>query len=271
MGKEKRLKGYHFIIIFLVIVFLVGQIDLNEDSKILNEKNITDLERIGENNVKTIEDSFENISKLHWGHTPITYMFENKETERQTNLIRLAFKKIEEETSGIVKFKEVVENPDILINFKPQRSSGDGDHPVADALITERDYLNNLIIKGELNFYGQGFACNTGYPELEVHEILHLFDIPHNPLTNSVMSPYTAESSAGCKVTKIDEEYISCLKYIYSNGRINGSCDFPNIIHKKESQEEMVCDEGWYPVEGTNLCCPEPNMVIIGEYCESRE
>lgn len=185
------------------------------------------------------EDNFSNMSRLHWGHMPLTYKFENKNTERQTNLTRTAFSKIEEETSGVVSFKEVEENPDISIYFDPtSRYPYEDEYIVAEASISEFDKSRNLIIRGDLFFYEQGFVCNSGYPALEVHEILHLLDIPHNSLGSSVMSPYTAQTSKDCKVTRINIEYISCLKYIYSNGKIKNYpimdgeiqeiCYFPN-------------------------------------------
>lgn len=244
-------------------------LDYFELSFLVEEDDI--LEYIEEN--KEPEDNFSKVDYAHWGHLPITYEFKEPDSdrqssvERQVNLTKMAFEKIEEETEGIVFFKEVNENPDISIYFKPiENSFNSNTHTFADALISQKDIEKNLIIKGEINFYGQGFACNTGYPALEVHEILHLFEIPHNPLTKSIMSPYTAESSSQCKITKIDDEYISCLRYIYSNGEISGNCDFPNIIHEKE--EEYSCSEGWYPVEGTDYCCPEQGMEIDGRgYC----
>ena len=64
---------------------------------------------------------------------------------------------------------------------------------------------------------------------------------------------------------------ISCLKYIYSNGKEEGSCDFPSFIHENEDNSISGCSEGWYPVEGEDFCCPEPNMIIEGDYCIPQE
>ena len=65
--------------------------------------------------------------------------------------------------------------------------------------------------------------------------------------------------------TKIDEKYISCLKNVYSNGELIGNCININFI---DYNYDSVCKDGWYPVEGKGLCCPEPNMQIIDGYCE---
>lgn len=263
---------YCFLGLF-VLFFLIWLIPTGDDGSRLedNREDINESNESGEV-IEEISDNFYNIEHLHWGHLPITYKFENKATDRQINLTRLAFKKIEEETSGVVRFIEVTEDPDISIYFRPVVYQINEEYVFArtkaDARFTEVDESRNLIVKGEINFYGQGFVCNTGYPALEVHEILHLFDIPHNPLVDSIMSPYTSESSSTCEITEIDDEYISCLRWIYSNGEIEGSCDFPNVIKEADEEYEPVCELGWYPVNGTDYCCPEPGMVIVEGYCQ---
>ena len=84
----------------------------------------------------------------------------------------------------------------------------------------------------------------------------------------------------------MDKEYVSCLKYIYSNGEFENPCSDVSTARKSDdlpacsseyyipSDEELYwdeelepCDEGWYPIEGTDSCCPEPDMIIVGEYC----
>ncbi|MBT3394968.1 DUF4190 domain-containing protein [archaeon] len=212
-------------------------------------------------------DNFSNAQILHWSHMPITYKFENYDFEsnysRQVNLTRSAFKKVEDETSEIIWFREVIEDPDISIYFKPSVYDRSGEYALGVATKSELDLSKNLILKGKIEFYGQGAICSTGYPVLEVHEILHLFDISHNPKTNSIMFPYSADSSRKCKITKIDEEYISCLMYTYSNGTVPGDCNFPNFFEEEESE----CSDGWYEVKGSEYCCPEPGMIIVDDYC----
>jgi len=234
------------------------------------------IEDVGENlipsdNAKEYTDNFLNISETHWGHMPLTYKFENEGLcfDWQPNLFRSAFNNITLETSGVVSFMETYEEPDISIYCKPSNTNTrTGEGTIADALPIMHPDNENLVIKGEINLYGQGKICNTGYPALEVHEILHLFDIPHNPLTDSVMQAYSVGASNKCKVTKIDQEYISCLRYIYSNGQIDGNCSFPNVLYEYEENVESQCEEGLYNVKGTNWCCPEPNMIIDEDgYC----
>ena len=60
--------------------------------------------------------------------------------------------------------------------------------------------------------------------------------------------------------SKIDEEIVSCLNYIYSNGKI-GMCKDVLLY-----SPNFVCPEGTFNVEGTNYCCSEPNMIIKDGY-----
>jgi len=173
------------------------------------------------------KDLFKNISELHWGHMPLKYKFENECAERLSNLTKLAFTKIRLETNSVVSFVETTEEPDISIYCRPyQGDTRTGESILGDALKMLNPTSENLIDKGEINIYGQGRTCGTGYPALEVHEILHLFGIPHNSFKDNVMGESAYGPSNKCRITKIDSEYVSCLKYVYSNGAFEGSCSF---------------------------------------------
>ena len=208
---------------------------------------------------------YSNTSELHWGHMPLTYKFENECVGRQINLTKLAFKRIGIETSFRVNFEETSKNPDISIHCN-ESVGGNDDLTLADTVYEVGNVDENLITHADINFYGQGAICLTGYPALEVHEILHAFGFEHNSLTESIMFPYSAETSRKCKTTKIDDEYVSCLNYIYSNGKYEGNCSISNY-YIYEDTSEYGCSEGWYEVIGTDYCCPEPNMEIIDGYC----
>jgi hypothetical protein len=208
-------------------------------------------------------DNFKNINELHWGDMPLTYKIENEEEckERQITLTKLAFQKIEKEVgSEYVSFKETQENPDISIYCKPNKWDKDKGFSLGDTVYEIDKYNENLITYSEINFYGQGSVCLTGYPVLEVHEILHSFGFFHNAIVGNIMHKYESKSSMKCKITEIDDEYISCLRYIYSNGEYGGDCS-------KISSYEEICEGGGYRVKGTDFCCPEPNMEVFDEFC----
>lgn len=261
MKISKSQRGY--IISFIILIIILNFIISEDNVENINyNSNLSDFENLSYNSSKFLSDPYKNINWSHWDHMPLTYRIDESCSLRQSNLTRFAFYKVQDETYGIVNFREVNDTSDISIYCKISEGYKDGEKPIADAYPQiDKGIINNGII----NIYGQGQVCLTGYPTLEVHEILHLFDIGHNPNTKSIMFPYAAESSQDCKITKIDKEYVSCLQYVYSNALFNGSCNFPNYIHEID---KYSCKDGWFEVEGTNYCCPEQGMIIDEEgYC----
>lgn len=221
LPKEFTLEGIHEGIKFEITYKLPkNYLEDGELRVIVTEEELEsfDIEKI---------DSFFGIEEPHWGYMPLTYRIDNC-IERQTNLTRLAFEKIEFETGYIVDFEETSENPDILIYCDPT-ISGNEELTIAEAFPYVDPYFENLIAYADITFYGQGGICLTGYPALEVHEILHTFGFEHSPFNQNIMAPYSADYSRKCETTKIDDEYVSCLRYIYSNGEI-GECSIKNYM-----------------------------------------
>ncbi len=129
-----------------------------------------------------------------------------------------------------------------------------------------------MIEKAEAIFYQQGNGKTTcRYPTKEIHEILHSFGFDHSyepqwdsyygysnwTYVEDIMFPYLYCSLQD----QLNEKYISCLNYIYSNGQ-EGKCSDVNFLSSK-----YVCEEGWFLVEGTEYCCPQKGMKIENGYC----
>ncbi len=214
------------------------------------------------------EDSFSSSLESHWDHMPLTYNIEDNCIERMEKLMLLAMEKINNETLEYVQFEEVNNNPDISFYCKEYMYDRSGEYSLADATNTNDPYNSNIITHLDINVYGQGSICGSGYPALEVHELLHGFGFNHNPMTKSIMSPYSAQSSKECKIDKIDKAYTDCLMYIYSNAII-GSCLESKLNYITSNNEyESVCSEGYYEAVGSDWCCQEPNMYVDDEgYC----
>ena len=177
--------------------------------------------------IPKIEDSFYNIDRPHWPNAMITYRINTECSERQKTLIRQSFQNIMIEIRGVLFFKELDYqdySEDILVNCPKRLFDLYRRSPLGNAYYEVDKYNQNIITRGVVNIYGQGMICSTGYPALEEHEILHTFGFSHNPLTSSIMSPYSAHSSDRCKIRKIDDIYINCLKFIYTNGRYYKDC-----------------------------------------------
>lgn len=219
--KELKFKGIHEGSEFeFIYEFPIDYLEWDEIPLLITEEELESFD------IKKT-DSFFGIEEPHWKHLPLTYRIDNC-IERQTNLTRLAFEKIAFETGYIVDFEETSENPDILIYCDP--TIGDSEElTIAETLPYVDSYFENLIVYAEITIYGQGSICLTGYPALEVHEILHAFGFEHNPFDQNIMAPYSADYSRKCETTKIDDEYVSCLRYIYSNGEL-GECSIKNYL-----------------------------------------
>jgi len=260
-------------------------------------------EQIGNKEVR-INDQFPNIEESHWSHMPITYHITNEEVCKnyESGRIRRAFEKIQNSTDNILQFNEVNASADINVKcsfiedcyeykidledhgdfyFKTEWESI-CDHALGLAEIT--DYENNRLLNAEIEMIGlDGFVETTGKGmsgfrvgrcgvlNTEIHEILHTLGVGHSNNPKSIMNP--SEEFSGLKIRdketcenyeeKIDDEIISCLKYIYSNGEFEGDCSDVNFLG-----DESDCGEGWYPVEDSDNCCPEPNMIINEDgYC----
>lgn len=129
------------------------------------------------------------------------------------------------------------------------------------------------IYKTEMVGFESYWSSCAYLPSREIHELLHAFGIGHaymeyysdDPSSDTgipifvkkdIMSPIKS-----CDYQReLQSKYTLCLKYIYSNGEV-GSCEDVDFLY------ETSCDPGWYPVDGSEFCCPGPNMTIQGDYC----
>lgn len=256
-----------FLLIFLINIY-------SEDSSEVDSKNMETLPNVEEQEeIISIEDNFPNVTEIHWGHMPLTYRIDDNCIERLANLSKAGFIAIRDETDWLVNFEEVSENPDISIHCKPSSiDTSTGEGRIADAIYYVSDSDENIIVKGDINIYGQGMTCASGYPVTEVHEMLHLFNFTHNPNDGSILRRYSESSSQRCRIKKIDNGYISCLKYIYSNGLFPGNCSNidTEIVTSNYGEIEVSCEDGLFEVIEGGWCCPEPGMTIIDDYCEER-
>lgn len=271
INKKSTKKFFYVLIGLLILLYLFWP---------NNEKNQQEI-NIGYQNtsfivdskyIEPIKDDFSNIKTPHWKKMPLIYRFENLEScSEGSKKIRKAFEIISEETEKLVTFEETKEfNSDIVIYCNENPSGG----TLASALPNYSNTNSNEIISGEIFYSRDGWykgECDKyDFPILEIHEILHLFDFKHSPSLESIMSRYAFETQQQCRKAKIDEEYVSCLKYIYSNGAIGTGCNITGQIineYKGTYYNEETCSDGWYPVAETSYCCPEPNMKILDGYC----
>lgn len=238
------------------------------------------------NKYKEIEDNFSNIKEFHWNRMPLTYSYGEGCVGQIIKRIESAFEIIENDTENLILFEEVDNEGNInFICYEEQERSASGlfSTEYLQGLATT-DMLGNIINSSKIEFWSvtettRPSSC-WNFPSLELHEILHAFGFDHSSEEEiySIMHPYgggacvsrdtlvTRDGKTFKPEDKIDDEIVSCLKYIYSNGEVEGNCSEVNWIWEDVVYE---CEDGWYRVEGTEYCCPEPNMIISEEgYCE---
>ena len=276
--KRKTLFWGIVIFLFLIWLFWPTEDPLTNDHKndnplatVLNEDN-----NISYNNTpsfdenytekRVITDNYSSITEMHWNHMPLKYKFSEENSCGATRKSRIVktFNELNKSTNQLVSFIES-EDYDIFITCNSS-STGEITYEdgykyttLAEGGIT--DYLDNVIISATLNFYPLSYTGGY-YPSTEIHEILHGFGFNHNNKSCMMMSAVDEEECH--QITSIDDKIVSCLNYIYSNG--NGTNTCLGQMYPTETFETF-CSDGWYPVVGTEYCCPEPNMKIEDGYC----
>jgi len=238
------------------------------------------------NDSEKIEDDFSDINELHFSHVPVTYSYAESCIGPIIPRLEWAFDILENETEQLLSFENINGSADINFVCNSERNM-----EAVGTLITQFTYGQSLIEKlsgsviekTTIEFWSvredtRPPSC-INFPSLELHEIIHSFGFDHvenNRYSLMYLEAWTQCVAKNQTITlhstgktfipedKIDDEIISCLKYIYSNGEVEGSCEDVNFLEA----EYGGCSYGWYPVEGTNYCCPEPNMIINEDgYC----
>lgn len=197
-----------FFVVFLTIAIFIYANSTPKDDSENNEKDYQ------------IKDEFPNVQELHWTHMPLTYSFAepliNKDERGLDNHqcpynrikgITKAFEIIQNETNGSVYFEEMDGSVDITISCYVTKEDGEY------LIMGEGGYnsIENRIINGTINFYPFDFGCSY-WPDMEVHELLHVFGYEHKNDNTSIMRPI----QKGC-IGKIDEDIIKDLINRYSN------------------------------------------------------
>jgi len=158
----------------------------------------------------------ENVGFPHYLSSELHYSFVNEKIcgRIEAERIRRAFAEIETQ-SGFLKFTETDNaNADILATCSKKILLGREPGYVISGR-GSYSYVGNRIIKGRILFYNcEDRRCSLNcpnFPDVEVHEILHVLGIKHSASPNSIMY----SEVRGCKY-KIDEEIISTLRDAYN-------------------------------------------------------
>lgn len=207
-------KPLAYLFIFLVMAFLAWY--AFESFKLEDNTGITgQIAANGTNLVaKSPPDDEFNTDKLHWNHMPVSFSFSNENSSDQVKCqdfqkgrARQAFNLIQNSTNNLVSFAEVEGQADIVV-----RCYGAKAESPMYMLAGEGGYSSygNIIENGTLNFYTH-LNCGT-WPDLEMHEILHVFGFQHKDDESSIMNPVAKK----CDLGKIDDDILNSLRETYS-------------------------------------------------------
>lgn len=248
------------IIVLIVLIVLTSSLCLylvsDSSEEIIN--NNTSYNNTDDYLVDVVKEVDEVSSDYpHFTNLTITFSMKginidhNKKGERMRN----AFQIIEDQV-GEFNFIEISDynNANIKVNFPM------GNNMNTITWTTPFSDSEGNIEGGEIeviNIYRED--CDD-YPEMEIHEILHIFGFDDNPKT--IMRQYPE----GCRPlhSEWSIQYVEHLKFVYSSGE--RGVEHPGIPYYETISS---CEDGWYePTNSYEWCCPEPNMYVDSDgYC----
>tara|TARA_Y100000310_G_C20589274_1_gene767094 strand:+ start:155 stop:1120 length:966 start_codon:yes stop_codon:yes gene_type:complete len=152
---------------------------------------------------------------MKFNHNSITYKIDIQCSNEKTNRMLEAFDELETNI-GIINFQQVSQNPDIEVSCSDLEKN-----------LIEEDYFiageggaKEIIQTGKYNIITQGVILlhenpkrskKCEWPNIELHELLHVFGFDHSSDESSLMYPYLEDCNQ-----KLDESIILNLKEIYS-------------------------------------------------------
>jgi len=204
------------ILVFLIIVvFLIAGyfLYLNLPGEAKNLRAIIEPPQLEVSNLSSEVKQF--YSSMKFNHNSISYNIDSACNVEKTNRMIEAFNELENKV-GIISFYSVSQNPDIEVSCsEEEKHSIDEDYFIAgeggakEIIQTER---YNVITQGVILLYGDPHkASKCKWPNIELHELLHVFGFDHSEDENSLMYPYLESCSQ-----RLDEGIISDLKHLYS-------------------------------------------------------
>lgn len=220
-------------------------------------------------------DQFPNVKEPHWNHMPITYSYGSGCVGPIIPRIEWAFEDISNRTNNLINFKKIDHGADIeFICHKNLKTETliyqDSTLYTFSSILPE--VKENIIHSSIIEFWGVTETSRPEsclfYPKLEAQAILFSFNFDNSDESEiySIMSKDSEECRGrDSEITRngktfipkdqIDDEIIDCLKYLYSDGKFNGTCLDINFIgnsliqNKEESFFNLQNFEEQYGIE----------------------
>jgi hypothetical protein len=150
---------------------------------------------------------------MKFNHNNISYSIDPSCNSQKRSRVLEAFDEIEKKVYKI-EFINISKNPDIeVICSENIKYSETGDYFIPGEggpkiFVPTGDY--NVITHGVILLYGEVYSeCN--WPNIEIHELLHVFGFDHSKEKQSLMYPYLESCDQ-----KLDESIIKELNFLYS-------------------------------------------------------
>ncbi|MDP3027533.1 MAG: CARDB domain-containing protein [Nanoarchaeota archaeon] len=151
---------------------------------------------------------------MKFNHNHISYTIAPDCSNEKKSRMTEAFEELKDKV-GIIIFYPVSDNPDIEVSCsEATKHSIEKDYFIAGEggakeIIQTGRY--NVITQGVILLYGEKKGIECDWPNVELHELLHVFGFDHSSDKNSLMFQYLESCSQ-----KLDESIINSLKELYS-------------------------------------------------------
>ncbi len=170
---------------------------------------------------------------MKFNHNSISYNIASDCSEEKKDRMIEAFNELKNKV-GIISFYSDFNNPDIEVSCSENTKhsiekeyfiAGEGG---AKEIIQTGRY--NVITQGVILLYGEKKGIECDWPNIELHELLHVFGFDHSSDKNSLMFQYLESCSQ-----KLDESIINTLKELYSKENFP-DLYFDNVIGIKKGR-----------------------------------
>lgn len=151
---------------------------------------------------------------MKFNHNYISYQIEEYCEDEKKERMKNAFKQLADKVE-LISFYEVEETPDIEVSCSKESSHiTKGDFFIAGeggAKVVVPTGRYNVISSGAILLYDDAKGVKCDWPNIELHELLHVFGFEHSQDKNSLMNVYLESC-----LQELDESIIYDLKELYS-------------------------------------------------------
>lgn len=202
-----------FMGVFLFWLFLSDDVPSENNINPTNQNQSEDEEVEPLSYETEIIKTGDNSEYPYWKSLPIHYYFSNESScnKEQKERLLYGFRIITRETDDAISFYEERSDKSIEIDCYPELIDEEGFAVAGEGASYFED--SKEIVFGTIDLYYvdcSEYECQGGYPDTEIHEILHTLGFDHVTDRRSIMN------ARGDGVNReLDLEVINCLKRIY--------------------------------------------------------